>query len=98
MVVRTFLDPDDFESDHSIRLRLVGPDGSLVVPPMEQTVERSQLQPLLPAAVEGEQHALQMTFVLGGVTFPTAGLFEFALDVGGEAVGRYPLPVILAST
>lgn len=95
VIVRAFFAAEDLEKDHEIKLELLGPDGTAILPPLSGAVTPSDLGPILEVGVEGEINALQANFGIHGILFARAGLHHFVVELDGEEVARHPLPVVL---
>jgi hypothetical protein len=94
VVVRAFLDEEDYGSEQLIEIQIESPDGT------HNSVARFEvglemLEVGRQAAVEGEQHALVATGTMYGYQF-VPGVHYIVVAFNGEEVGRYPLPVVQA--
>jgi hypothetical protein len=93
LVVRARLEEQDFGEDHTVEIRIVGPEGSFVIPPLQASIPADALEETRARALEGELQFLQFVAGMSGVPFATSGVYEFVVNIDGEEVTRYPVVV-----
>jgi hypothetical protein len=96
LIVRAILEPDDFELDHTVRVLLLDPHDSPLLPPFDMTFGPDDLRPIRERTVEGETTTAQLLFVMQGARINEAGTHQFVVEFDGHEVGRMPLPVVLS--
>jgi Family of unknown function (DUF6941) len=97
VVVRAFIDEEDYEQSQAVDIAIEGPGGATGFPSHFE-INSAQLEQTRPDTVAGEQHAVVLTTTQIGFQFLEAGLYEVVVRFNGEEVGRYPLPVAPAES
>ncbi len=90
VVVRASLAEGDYDRTHQLSIEMVGPNGAQVVPPLESTVLPEMLRPMRDSLLNGEQEAVNMTFLMQGLTFSEEGIYQFVVRLDDQEL-RYPV-------
>jgi hypothetical protein len=97
VVVRAFVDDEDFGADHLIEVVWEGPDGVQVGMPSRFDIPRAYLDNARAQTVEGETLAFVVTSTVMGAQFPRPGLYHVVVRLDGAEADRYALPVVGAA-
>ena len=94
VIVRAYLDEEDYERPQAVEIVVEGPAARGMSSRFEPDV--AQLQEGRAKTVEGEQHAIVFTTTQYGFQFLEPGLYEVVVRFDSNEVARYPLPVVPA--
>jgi hypothetical protein len=90
LVIRFRLDDDEAWGEHTLNLRMVGPNSSFAIPPTDLSVPAAELPD-----VPDIDRFVQLALTVAPIPFPAPGIYQLELALDGEPLRVLALNVAL---